>query len=1183
MKQKYILPSSIILILFAVLPVCAQQKAIGGARADHAAALRAATHDAGATFIENRGQWNPDARYLARWSGLNMWVTGNGLVYDFHRPDARGSGASAPPARGSAAGVAAPPEHGHVMRMRFVGAADAGVVGATQLPGVFNYFIGNDPARWAVGARSYASVELHDLYPGIGARVYVDPTEGMPRYDLLVAPGTDPSAIRIAFDGASRVRVDASGDLVVTTSLGDVHQKGLYAYQVDNGRRERVQCSFTTMHDGSIGFRTGSFDRSRALVIDPLVYSTYLCSDAYSRGFDIAVDGNDNAYVTGYTGATVFPTSLGAYQGGRSGASTDAFVTKLAPNGRTLVYSTYLGGTTDDAGTSIAVDAAGAIYVAGYTYSTDFPIKTAPQTTLGGVRDAFVTKLDPLGITPASQLVYSTYLGGGALDFATALAVHNGEAYVTGLTASNDFPTVTPFQAGASASGDIFITHLSAAGSTILGSTYLGGGKNEEACGIAVDQFGSAYVAGLTYSLDFPTHGVSTPYDATDNGNNEAFVVKLTANMNTLLYGTYLGGSGDDYAYGIAVDAAGDAFVTGRTKSSDFPVTPGAYGARYNGGGGDIFMSKLDPNGSTLLFSTYIGGNNDEWALDITLDGSTNAWIAGVTLSDNFPVTPNGIQPQRGGATYDAMILALDRTGSRLVYASYLGGTGADTARALAIGSDGSVFLTGSTFAANYPTSANAYLRTSNGGTFVTRVGVIKLLIPGGGEVFCAGEDAHISWQGDPANSYDLYFSGDSGKTFTPIAFSVTGNSYDWFAPPGLAPGVNYRIKITASNASESDMSTTFTIIGPPIVQSSPVSQTVAPGGSVTFSATASGTPQPLIQWQIKTGQVWNDIANETGTLLKLTNIPASRNGAQYRALFKNSCRVVSSDSATLTVPSVHLITPNGGEAFCVGDVDTIRWSTVANNGPVDLSYSTDNGLSWNTLVRGVTNPFYVWTIPASLSGGTCLVRVNLTTVATGDVSDSLFSINQIAHVTTQPTNTNGVVDGDATFTAKGSGIPAPQVRWQVDDGTGWNGVPSATGTTLHLTGLAKSQDGYRYRAIFTNLCGSDTTQPARLTVTFEPTSVDARGAAAVLLSLAAEPNPASGSVSILATLQRAAHVRIRLLDMRGNVMAQLADRAMEAGDQNIPFSTAGIPSGVYIVDLEAGGRHRSTKLTVSH
>src|SRR5438093_1180925 len=411
-----------------------------------------------------------------------------------------------------------------VLRMKFVGAnPKTRVKGQKELPGKANYFIGNDPKKWRTNVPTYAKVQYRDLDHGIDLIYYGNqrPLE----YDFVVSPGADPNLIRLAFQGAKEITLADSGDLILTTEIGDVRLQKPLVYQLrKDGHKELIagnyvirptltepvmrHASRVTRHASpvTVAFQIADYDASRPLIIDPvLFYSTYLGGGGDDTGFAIAVDDSGNAYVTGFTNSTDFPIATGAFQSTIS-SDYDVFITKLNPLGSGLVYSTFLGGSDLEGAEDIAVDAAGNAYVTGLIASTDFPTTLgAFQTTYGGgARDIFVTKLNPLG----TGLVYSTYLGGSGEEVNGHIAVDAaGNAYVSGDTDSTNYPTTpgvfqTTYGGGIS---DAFVTKENPLGSALVYSTYLGGSGQEVARDIAVDAAGNAYVAGLTDSTNFPT------------------------------------------------------------------------------------------------------------------------------------------------------------------------------------------------------------------------------------------------------------------------------------------------------------------------------------------------------------------------------------------------------------------------------------------------------------------------------------------------------------------------------------------------------------------------------------------------------------------------------------------------------------------------------------------------------
>ena len=453
---------------------------------------------------------------------------------------------------------------------------DPRIEGLEQLSTTSNYFSGSDPSDWRTNIPSFTRVRYAQVYPGIDMVYYGD--QRRLEYDFVLAPGANPDTIQMAFGGIEDFEINRMGELVLRTKQGNIRQSKPVAYQEANGVKEEVSVSYVPTGVDHVGFHVGAYDPTRPLIIDPvLTYSTYLGGSGFDQGYAIAVDSLGNAYVTGQTAAIDFPTTPGAFQTNYGGG--DAFVTKINPSGSALVYSTYLNGAS---GNGIAVDSAGNAYVTGEAETTNFPTTPSAFQTAPMGFDTFITKLNAAG----SALVYSARFGGNLDDFGRGIALDSaGNAYITGWTVCRSaictFPTVNAFQPNyAGGNNDAFVTKINSSGSSLVYSTYLGGGKiingtEDWGQGIAVDGAGSAYVTGYTFSPDFPV--TAGAFDTTRAGL-DAFVTKFTPDGASLVYSTFLGGAGHEQGQGIAVDANGNAYVTGLTESSDNPFTFGERG-----------------------------------------------------------------------------------------------------------------------------------------------------------------------------------------------------------------------------------------------------------------------------------------------------------------------------------------------------------------------------------------------------------------------------------------------------------------------------------------------------------------------------------------------------------------------------------------------------------------------------
>jgi hypothetical protein len=449
-------------------------------------------------FEVNQGQADSSVLFLGSGDGYELSLSAGAMTLAIAQTQA---GPSAPLASLPGAGAQGAPAI-DVLQMRFVGASPSvQAVGLDRLPGTVNYLIGANPNQWHTDIPTFSSVELKGVYPGIDLVDYGNADTGQLEYDWLVAPGADPGAIRLAFQGADEVQVSPDGVLLLPLAGGTVTEHAPAIYQTIAGARQTVAGRYVSEPDGTIGLAVGAYNRSLPLTIDPIVtYSTLLGGSGADAAFGVAGDAAGDAYITGYTLSPGLATSSAAQT--EPGGGFDAFVTKFSPDGTTALYTTYLGGAGLDVGNAITVDASGCAYVAGYTNSTNFPTWHAYQAKNAGGTDAFVAKLAPAG----NSLLYSTYLGGSGSDQALGIAVDgNGDAFITGTTSSKNFPPVNSLKGAAlKGSSAAFVVELNAAGSKPIYSTLLGGSSGNGGTAIAVDGAGNAYVTGYTSSNDFP-------------------------------------------------------------------------------------------------------------------------------------------------------------------------------------------------------------------------------------------------------------------------------------------------------------------------------------------------------------------------------------------------------------------------------------------------------------------------------------------------------------------------------------------------------------------------------------------------------------------------------------------------------------------------------------------------------
>lgn len=646
-------------------------------------------------FIPNVGLFNPGVYYFIQRQDSCVFFLSDRIVFDFAGPVS---------------------EDGKQCTRAAVALAfdkcNAGVTprGLSPNEGVVNYYLGNDPARWKDNIGTYREILYQDIWPGVDLALHSD--GGKLKCNWTVRPGADPTQIVMRYLGADLLELDGEGNLTIQHALGSMTDACPAAFQEIETGKTAVPCSFCIVDEMTVGFDTGSYNDTVPLTIDPAVsYTTYLGGTGADSINGITAGLTGNAYFVGQTASPNFPIVTGAYQTALAGTA-NAFITQIASDGASLVYSTYLGGSGTDAGLAIMIDPSGAAYVTGSTTSADFPTVGPYQAALAGTQDAFVSKLSPNG----GALTFSTYLGGAAgSTTGRGIGVNIfGQTFIAGETSSASFPTTggafsTTYGGGTS---DGFISLLSSGGGSLLASTYLGGSGADIIYGLALDSSDFVYVAGSTDSADFPT--TTGAYQTALAGTQNAFVTKMQEDLSAPVFSTYLGGTAIDAAMAVAVDANFRACVTGSTTSSDFPVTAGAFQTAY-GGAGDAFATKFSLDGGSLVFSTYLGGSGADIGNAVTFDGAGHVWIAGSTASADFPTTPTVIASSLTGAQ-DWFISMLSADAGTLLVSYYLGGTSTQAANGIAVDAQGAVYVAGSTSSTDFPVSVGAFQTTYGGG-----------------------------------------------------------------------------------------------------------------------------------------------------------------------------------------------------------------------------------------------------------------------------------------------------------------------------------------------------------------------------------------------------------------------------------------------------------------------------------
>lgn len=735
------------------------------------------------------------------------------------------------------------PVIGCTVRINFEGCNDIVPRGVDPLPGEYSYFLGDGPVDGISGVPAYSRVVYERLYDGIDL-VYMMTDRGL-KYEFIVAPGADPGAISILVDGHEALSV-RDGALVIGTAVADILDTGLDVFYED-GARERLPARFDVLGPDRYGFTVNDRDPGRPLVIDPLVFSTYLGTPGWETGGAITVDDEGYIYVTGASEDSTFPTTTGAYQEVHNNFF-DVFVTKLEPDGTSPVFSTFIGGTDTDLAVDIVLDDSGNVYVCGGTSSDNYPTtKDAFQSRVFGNGDGFVSKLSPDG----SRLIASTIIGGSWEDMPLGMVVDDsGNMYITGSTRSHDFPTTEGAFDVKQDQADTFVTKVNSTATGLVYSTYLGGSGQETGGSIALADTGSVYVVGITWSDDFPVSKGAK--QVRTSGSGDGFVTRLDPNGTSLEASSYLGGQYFDEPLAVVMDKDGDVHIMGNTRSDDFPVTAGAFQTAIGSArdADDAFATRMNWNLSSIVTSTFIGGDGEDYCPDGVLDEEGNVVIGGYTSSATYPVTDGAYQTLKE-AFDDAFITKLSADYTQLEYSSYLGSVDTDLGVAVAAFGTLNVYVLGETFSDRFPTTSGAF-QTQFGGNRDAFVAMFSLdLFP---PVAVAGPDVvidqHEAVQFNGSGSWDNIEVVNWTWTFT-----YGGKEMDLFGPRPLWTFDNaglYQVTLTVADGSRHEATDTLNVtvldITVPIAEAG-LSKTIRQGETVQFDGSDSTDNVGVVNW----------------------------------------------------------------------------------------------------------------------------------------------------------------------------------------------------------------------------------------------------------------------------------------------------------------------------------------------
>ncbi len=834
-------------------------------------------------FIENKGQYPANVLFYSKAKGYEVYLTKTGLYYNLSQIEN---------------GV----KTGQVVAMNFQNSNNPEFVvdKSSASPTKRNYFIGSDSKKWVTDVKEYEVTYLKNTWNGIDVKFYFD--NGKLRYDFEVNKGANPKEIQLQFNGADAIQIASNGELNLTTKFGNLTHGDLKSFT-----NTKVDSKFVIQNGNSIAFELGNYDKTKKLIIDPIITTSILNGNGDQEATSILNLADTAFLVTGWTSSSNFTTTTGAYQNIYS-SMIDSYIHRydVKVGQYQLTYSTYLGGAGEDKTIGIKMDADDNIYVGGNTNSSDYPIVKGFGSVYKAQRDVFVTKFKK----NFSGIDYSGLITGSNDDYAMSMTLRGRNVFIVGQTRSSDFPIKFAKYSTYKNNGDGFYTKINEAGTSYDFSSFIGGLEEDVVNGISVDATGDILLSGSTKSTDFPVFpnsGGTTPdrsYDIGHNGNWDAFLVKIDNSGNTVVFATFYGGSEDDFGVAGFNGTDGQPYIVGYTKKETtvmFPKSNGSY-QQTNKGGFDVFIGKMtniikvnlggfgNPSAfrQNLIFNTFAGGTSDDVPTSAILNPVTQVIsISGKTQSADFPVAGMASRKHSGGD--DAFYLEMNNAGTSLANSSLFGGIGDDVISSFAIDATGDIYLAGNTTSGNMIGVSSATVGNTTPNAFISKYtfGTLTTSSPNNGQKVCAGTDIQINWTSQNiVGGLELYYALKNTTNFTYIDKVETGNSSKWSIPANIPAG-DYYIRVVNKSGLSSNS-------GNFIVQATPV--------FINFTSTASSTTNAIVC----EGQPVQIIANAS-------------NGTGSFIWKKDGQIVPSATSATLTVNAASPLMAGDYEVAVVG------------------------------------------------------------------------------------------------------------------------------------------------------------------------------------------------------------------------------------------------------------------------
>jgi hypothetical protein len=920
-------------------------------------------------FIKNQGQLDSEVLYYAKYNGLNVFMKNDGFYYDFYE-DVEKTEKTVK-------------RKGHIVKLNFVNSNYEKLFTKENVTKL-NFFKGNDQSKWLKNVETTKEIVVNNVYKNIDLKMYFD--DDLPRYDLILHPNSNPEVIEFDFSSAYNTQIE-NDKIRAFLSVGDFYSNNLYAYQVIEGQRVQVQCSFKESENGKIKFDLGDYDKNIDLVIDPIIFSTLVGWSGDDYVSQVRTKSNSVYYVGGVTESIDFPISEGAYQQ-ELAFEKDVFLMKYSTTGaiRTNLVSTYFGGSDDDMLTKLKIGTDDRVYICGNTFSNSLPMKGTLSQDYKGKQDGFVAVLSD----NIDELFYAYYVGGSEDDGLNDIEIVDGKVFFCGFTKSTNFQTVSPFQNSLRGEMDGILGATRINGTSFEFATFFGGTSDDIMNGIDVDAQENLYFCGSSNSSNFrlaPTGQGSSPYNPEHNGQWDIVVGKFSKTAANILLSTYFGGTGNDYGIDVFTAPQGKYFFVGTSEKEQqdepFIVLPEGSHATTNHGGMDIVFGRLtDEITGTRRFrqgwgwvtrtvktqdldvGTFAGGRGDDVVYDAAISPDRQSvLIGGYTTSNNFPEVNNEERRIRYAGMKDGFLIELNSGGRSVEYSTYINGSDDETVRCVDFFPNGQFIFGGETISNNFHTTGYGANKTKTGKSgFLATIGKGSFIYsgPNGGEKFCPGAPMNISWTRNnfaEGDGFDVYLTNDKLNYKSLIQGQIKGSILSWTVPNNTVADSNYKILVSHLSGFHGVSEQPFIINQTPKLQTFTVDKTVlCPGESITLTASATDVFRPKYNWEFK-NNIFSSSNNNTTVLDNLT--PES--SGNYSVEIEGECNPsAKSDNISVDVAKLTAITQQSDD-IKVEKGKTLTIQIQAEGGELtyqwllngsELSGQTSNILTINSVVE---------------------------------------------------------------------------------------------------------------------------------------------------------------------------------------------------------------------------------------